>query len=61
VVLGARRHGEIACGHHRLDRDRRGYGGFPFATVGEVPQDLKFTANTRLVVGARCRIREARR
>jgi UDP-N-acetylglucosamine acyltransferase len=33
---------------------------WPFATVGEVPQDLKFRGErTRLVVGARCRIREA--
>ena len=32
---------------------------FPFATVGEIPQDLKFAGErTRLVVGARCRIRE---
>ncbi|ULB10244.1 acyl-ACP--UDP-N-acetylglucosamine O-acyltransferase [Cereibacter azotoformans] len=32
---------------------------FPFAVVGEVPQDLKFKGErTRLVVGARCRIRE---
>ncbi|QCO56905.1 acyl-ACP--UDP-N-acetylglucosamine O-acyltransferase (plasmid) [Pseudorhodobacter turbinis] len=32
---------------------------FPFACVGEVPQDLKFKGErTRLVVGARCRIRE---
>lgn len=32
---------------------------FPFATVGEVPQDLKYKGEkTRLVVGARCRIRE---
>jgi UDP-N-acetylglucosamine acyltransferase len=32
---------------------------FPFATVGEVPQDLKFRGeHTRLVVGKRCRIRE---
>jgi len=32
---------------------------FPFATVGEIPQDLKFRGErTRLVVGARCRIRE---
>lgn len=32
---------------------------FPFATVGEVPQDLKFKGeHTRLKVGARCRIRE---
>jgi UDP-N-acetylglucosamine acyltransferase len=32
---------------------------FPFATVGEVPQDLKYTGErTRLIVGARCRIRE---
>jgi UDP-N-acetylglucosamine acyltransferase len=32
---------------------------WPFATVGEVPQDLKFRGErTRLVVGARCRIRE---
>lgn len=32
---------------------------FPFATVGEVPQDLKFRGErTRLTVGARCRIRE---
>jgi len=33
---------------------------WPFATVGEVPQDLKYRGErTRLVVGARCRIREA--
>lgn len=32
---------------------------FPFACVGEVPQDLKFRGEkTRLVVGKRCRIRE---
>lgn len=32
---------------------------FPFACVGEVPQDLKFKGErTRLVVGVRCRIRE---
>ncbi len=32
---------------------------WPFASVGEVPQDLKFKGErTRLVVGARCRIRE---
>ncbi|MES2916106.1 MAG: acyl-ACP--UDP-N-acetylglucosamine O-acyltransferase [Pseudomonadota bacterium] len=33
---------------------------FPFATVGEVPQDLKYHGeHTRLIVGKRCRIREA--
>lgn len=33
---------------------------FPFATVGEVPQDLKYRGErTRLTVGKRCRIREA--
>lgn len=32
---------------------------WPFATVGEVPQDLKFKGErTRLIVGARTRIRE---
>ena len=32
---------------------------FPFATVGEIPQDLKFKGEkTRLIIGARCRIRE---
>ena len=32
---------------------------FSFATVGEVPQDLKYNGErTRLIVGARCRIRE---
>jgi UDP-N-acetylglucosamine acyltransferase len=32
---------------------------FPHATVGEVPQDLKYKGeHTRLIVGARCRIRE---
>jgi UDP-N-acetylglucosamine acyltransferase len=32
---------------------------FPFASVGEVPQDLKYMGErTRLIVGARCRIRE---
>ena len=31
----------------------------PFACVGEVPQDLKFNGErTRLIVGARCKIRE---
>ncbi|MCX7289130.1 MAG: acyl-ACP--UDP-N-acetylglucosamine O-acyltransferase [Rhodobacterales bacterium] len=33
---------------------------FPFATVGEVPQDLKYHGErTRLIIGRRCRIREA--
>jgi UDP-N-acetylglucosamine acyltransferase len=33
---------------------------FPFATVGEVPQDLKYAGEpTRLIIGKRCRIREA--
>ncbi len=32
---------------------------FPFASVGEIPQDLKFAGEeTRLEIGARCRIRE---
>jgi len=32
---------------------------FPFASVGEIPQDLKFAGEeTRLTIGARCRIRE---
>lgn len=32
---------------------------FPFATVGEVPQDLKYHGeHTRLIIGARARIRE---
>ena len=32
---------------------------FPFACVGEIPQDLKFRGErTRLIIGARCRIRE---
>jgi UDP-N-acetylglucosamine acyltransferase len=32
---------------------------FPFACVGEVPQDLKYAGErTRLVIGQRCRIRE---
>ncbi|PZX19911.1 acyl-[acyl-carrier-protein]--UDP-N-acetylglucosamine O-acyltransferase [Palleronia aestuarii] len=32
---------------------------FPFACVGEIPQDLKFGGEeTRLEIGARCRIRE---
>lgn len=32
---------------------------FPFACIGEVPQDLKYAGeNTRLVIGARNRIRE---
>jgi UDP-N-acetylglucosamine acyltransferase len=35
---------------------------FPFATVGEIPQDLKFAGEkTRLIIGARCRIREGAR
>jgi UDP-N-acetylglucosamine acyltransferase len=33
---------------------------FPFASVGEVPQDLKYHGeHTRLIIGKRCRIREA--
>ena len=32
---------------------------FPHATVGEIPQDLKYNGeHTRLTIGARCRIRE---
>lgn len=32
---------------------------FPFACVGSIPQDLKYCGErTRLIVGARCRIRE---
>ena len=32
---------------------------YPFACVGEVPQDLKFKGeHTRLIIGARCKIRE---
>lgn len=32
---------------------------FPYACVGEIPQDLKYQGErTRLIVGARCRIRE---
>ena len=32
---------------------------FPFATIGEVPQDLKYAGErTRLIIGARVRIRE---
>ncbi len=32
---------------------------FPFATIGEIPQDMKYRGEqTRLVIGARCRIRE---
>lgn len=32
---------------------------YPFASVGEVPQDLKFQGErTKLIVGKRCRIRE---
>jgi len=32
---------------------------FPFAIIGEIPQDLKFAGEaTRLEIGARCRIRE---
>jgi len=32
---------------------------FPFACIGEIPQDLKFAGEeTRLEIGARCRIRE---
>ena len=32
---------------------------FPFAVIGEIPQDLKFRGEqSRLIIGARCRIRE---
>ncbi|PIE15265.1 MAG: acyl-[acyl-carrier-protein]--UDP-N-acetylglucosamine O-acyltransferase [Rhodobacterales bacterium] len=32
---------------------------FPFACIGEIPQDLKFKGEkTRLIIGKRCRIRE---
>ena len=33
---------------------------FPHATVGEVPQDLKYRGErTRLIIGGRCKIRES--
>lgn len=59
VVLGA----GVEVKSHAIVTGRTEVGAdtviFPFACVGEIPQDLKFRGEpTRLVVGARCRIRE---
>jgi UDP-N-acetylglucosamine acyltransferase len=60
VTLGAR----VVVKSHAVVTGWTGIGDetvvFPFATVGEVPQDLKFRGeHTQLIVGRRCRIREA--
>jgi UDP-N-acetylglucosamine acyltransferase len=60
VTLGAR----VVVKSHAVVTGWTGIGEdtviFPFATVGEVPQDLKYHGeHTRLVIGKRCRIREA--
>ncbi len=59
VVLGQRVHLKshvVVTGHTEVGEDSV---VFPFATVGEIPQDLKFNGEeTRLIIGKRARIRE---
>ncbi|MCZ8080767.1 MAG: acyl-ACP--UDP-N-acetylglucosamine O-acyltransferase [Rhodobacteraceae bacterium] len=64
-VIGAEvvLHDRVVVKSHAVVTGRTEIGSetviFPFATVGEVPQDLKYKGEkSRLVVGARCRIRE---
>jgi Acyl-[acyl carrier protein]--UDP-N-acetylglucosamine O-acyltransferase len=59
VVLGAR----VELRSHAVVTGRTEIGPdtviFPFANIGDIPQDLKYRGEpTRLVVGARNRIRE---
>ncbi|MCB1400219.1 MAG: acyl-[acyl-carrier-protein]--UDP-N-acetylglucosamine O-acyltransferase, partial [Rhodobacteraceae bacterium] len=59
VVLGP----EVEIKSHAIVTGATGIGAqtviFPFASVGEIPQDLKFAGeHTRLVIGVRNRIRE---
>jgi len=59
VVLGAKAHLKshvVVTGHTEIGDETV---VFPFATVGEIPQDLKFKGEeTRLIIGKRNRIRE---
>lgn len=59
VVLAAKVHLKshvVVTGHTEIGEETV---VFPFATVGEIPQDLKFKGEeTRLVIGKRNRIRE---
>jgi UDP-N-acetylglucosamine acyltransferase len=64
-VIGAEvvLHDRVVVKSHAVVTGRTEIGSetviFPFATVGEVPQDLKYKGEkSRLVVGQRCRIRE---
>jgi UDP-N-acetylglucosamine acyltransferase len=64
-VIGAEvvLHDRVVVKSHAVVTGRTKIGSetviFPFATVGEVPQDLKYKGEkSRLVVGQRCRIRE---
>ena len=64
-VIGAEvvLHDRVVVKSHAVVTGRTEIGSetviFPFATVGEVPQDLKYRGEkSRLVVGQRCRIRE---
>lgn len=64
-VIGAEvvLHDRVVVKSHAVVTGRTEIGAetviFPFATVGEVPQDLKYRGEkSRLVVGQRCRIRE---
>ncbi|WRH60921.1 MAG: acyl-ACP--UDP-N-acetylglucosamine O-acyltransferase [Fuscovulum sp.] len=64
-VIGAEvvLHDRVVVKSHAVVTGRTEIGSetviFPFATVGEVPQDLKYKGEkSRLVVGERCRIRE---
>lgn len=64
-VIGAEAvlHDRVVVKSHAVVTGRTEIGSetviFPFATVGEVPQDLKYKGEkSRLVVGQRCRIRE---
>lgn len=64
-VIGAEvvLHDRVVVKSHAVVTGRTEIGSetviFPFATVGEVPQDLKYKGEkSRLMVGQRCRIRE---
>lgn len=46
----------VVSGHSEIGEDTV---IFPFASIGEIPQDLKFAGEeTSLIIGKRCRIRE---
>ena len=60
VRIGAQLPHRRVGGHRRLDRDRRRHArSIPFASIGLIPQDLKFHGeDTRLSIGQRNIFRE---